>query len=132
MNRKYSNKNIINQTLQVNGAFVIAGVVTPPQITADQNDYNPTGLSTCGILRLETNGTNRIITGIAAQLNGFVLTIVNIDASKNIQLTNQSASSTAANRILTGGFNIVMNPNETCTLWYDGITQRWRRQTETT
>lgn len=129
MNRKYSNKNIITQPLQVNGAFILAGVITPPAITADQNDYNPTGLDNCGIMRLSTDGTNRIITGIVAQANGTVITIVNVDAARNVQLTQQSASSVAANRIMSGGFNIVMNPGETCTLWYDAITLRWRVQT---
>lgn len=100
------------------------GIVSPTQITADQNDYNPSGAG-AGIWRLNSDAT-RVITGIAGGVAGRRLTLQNV-GSFDIELADQSALSTAANRIITGfQANAVLAPDRSATLWYDDVTSRWR------
>ncbi len=101
----------------------IGGVITPAQITADQNNYSPTGFATATVLRLDTNAS-RSITGIAARADGDVIIVQNIGAS-DLKLLNESASSTAANRLAIFA-DATLNPNTSTALRYDATSQRWR------
>jgi len=47
-------------------SVALQGDISPAQITSNQNDYNPTGLATAGVLRLSSDAA-RNVTGIAAQ-----------------------------------------------------------------
>lgn len=112
--------------VSVDGRFSLRAL-TPPQITADQNDYAPESPATSrsSFWRLSSDAT-RTITGIANGYNGRFLTLWNV-GSANIILANESTSSTAVNRILTGtGADITLAPNEGVDLTYDATTQRWR------
>src|SRR3990167_119813 len=96
--------------------------ITLGQITANQNDYE-TGLG--GWFRISSDAA-RTITCFAGGTDGrgFVLTNV---GRFNITLANQSASSAAAYRILTGtGNDIILAPDDDAWLIYDITTERWR------
>lgn len=104
-------------------SLALPGVISPPQITANQNDYSPTDLATSTILRL-TSDASRNITGVATGASGRVLILENV-GSFDIVLVNESASSTAANRLaltvdrtLAAGRSII--------LIYDATSSRWR------
>lgn len=104
-------------------SFALSGVLAPAQITANQNDYNPTGLSTAAVLRLNTDAS-RNITGIVGGAVGRLLLLQNVGA-QNIVLKNQDAGSTAGNRFLLGG-DTTLAADQTITLAYDNTTARWR------
>lgn len=113
--------------MDINGrvkAFLpVYGVNTAANITSDQNNYalNVTG----GITRLSSDAT-RTITGIAAGEDGEVRTLVNV-GSNWINLSNLSASSSSANQIITGsGATYTLTATESVTMWYDGISTKWR------
>src|SRR5574339_56630 len=109
--------------LPVNITF--SGDISPTQITANQNDYNPTGLSTASTLRLTTDAS-RNITGLAGGADGRLICIHNV-GSFNIVLTNQDTLSTAANRFITGlGASLTLTPDKTAFFRYDSTTSRWR------
>ena len=117
------NFELLKSCLDVLGA----GVYSPGQITADQNDYATLDINGdyVGILRLDTDAT-RTITGLANGVNGRGLTILNV-GSNNIVFTNEDVSSSASNRIITGtGASITMNPNDVLRLIYDDVSARWR------
>lgn len=98
--------------------------ITPPQITADQNNYNP---GTAPVWRLSSDAA-RNITGIAAPSPEMPrwLFLVNVGAF-NIVLKNQDVASQAANRIITGtGADLTIGPDARATLWYDPDSDRWR------
>lgn len=101
--------------------------ISPPQITANQDNYNPTGLATATVLRLTTDAS-RNVTGIAAAGGAAPLqrkTLINV-GSQNLVLAHQSASSTAANRIISPtGADLTLAPNESAVLWYDATATRW-------
>lgn len=104
------------------------GIVSPPTITANQNDYTPANLAIARILRLIADAA-RSLTGLAAQPNGTRLTLSNITgtAANTITLTHQDAASQPANRfICPGGANFVLNEGDSVDTWYDGTTSRWR------
>lgn len=98
------------------------GIISPPALTVDENNYNPSGLSTTNVIRLDAT-TNIIINGLLAQESGRRIIIFNISSFK-ITLSNNTTS-IAANRFLLDA-NIILGSNESCELWYDIISIRWR------
>lgn len=101
--------------------------ISPSQITADQNDYNPTGLSTASTLRLSTDAVWRI-TGLAGGADGRLIIIHNIGSSPFL-LPSEDTHSTASNRFsLTPGIiDFVVYPSAVVKLQYDSTSSRWRQ-----
>ncbi|KKW05429.1 MAG: hypothetical protein UY40_C0020G0006 [candidate division CPR1 bacterium GW2011_GWC1_49_13] len=102
-------------------------LASPAQLTANQNDYSPTG-EAVETWRLSTDAS-RTITGIANGASGRHLTIINV-GSFELVLSNDDALSIAANRIdlfrAAGGTDLTLVPGAAATLWYDDTTTRWR------
>lgn len=109
-------------------------VISPSQITADQNNYNPTNAANATIWRLNTDAA-RVITGIVAPVitsgtYGWSIRIVNV-GSNLILLSNQDSGSSAANQIITGtGTYLTIPADESVNLTYDNVSTRWRVITE--
>ncbi|MEZ4941836.1 MAG: hypothetical protein R3D58_13230 [Saprospiraceae bacterium] len=99
--------------------------ITPAQITADQNNYNPTGLSTAAVIRLSTDGTFRKITGLAGGASKRAITLLNV-GSYTVLLKNESTSSSAGNRFSFDGDDVFIFPGDGVQLYYDNTTSRWR------
>lgn len=109
------------------------GFLTPPQITASQNNYSPTGLFTASglpavrILRLATDAS-RALTGIQAGPNGTRLTLQN-EGAFNLVLQHEVGTSAVQNRILTpGGVDFTIRPLGGVEIFYDSVasgTGRW-------
>lgn len=97
--------------------------ISPAQITADQNDYNPTSAYLADILRLNSNAA-RSITGLAGGTMGRRKVLHNI-GSFTITLVNESASSSAANRFAIGA-NYGLIAGGSVKLIYDDASSRWR------
>lgn len=83
--------------------FLGQSVLSPSQVTADTNDYSPTGGAKYQTWVLDVDDDGTIITGVATGWFGRILTLEN-GGSKTIKLAAASGSSSAANR-----FNI---PND--------------------
>jgi hypothetical protein len=103
--------------------LALTGVISPPQITANQNDYAPTGAATASVLQL-TSDASRTISGLAGGAEGRVVSVVNI-GSQPIALTDESTSSSAANRFTLGG-TLTIAAKQAAMLRYDGTASRWR------
>lgn len=116
-------KNVFITTPAVDANF---GTLAPAQLTADQNDYNPTGLQYANGL-LMTADQFRSITGIAGGYEGRELRIINVssNADGTIVLAYENTSSAAANRIASDN-DLVLEPTCSAILRYDGAAQRWR------
>ena len=104
-------------------SIAFTGSITPSQITSDQNNYNPTGLSTASTLRISTDAT-RNITGLQGGSNGRALLLHNI-GSNSLVLPNESGSSDAANRFDVGS-DITIGSKGLAILQYDSTSSRWR------
>lgn len=106
-------------------------VLSPAQITSNQNDYNPTGLNTGGaphgasILRLSTDAS-RDITSITGGVSGRLLIIANVGAQNIVIKDDDGATGTAANRFqLSADFTLA--PEQSAMFWYDATSSRWRK-----
>lgn len=108
------------------GATNITGVISPAEITSDQNDYNPTDLSTASVVRLSSDAA-RAITGLAAPSTGRVMHLFNV-GDHNITLRIENASSSANNRFAINAVtsSFIINNGYSVTLWYDTASDRWR------
>lgn len=109
---------------KVGSGFFLAGNISPPQITADQNDYDPNGLSTASVLRLTSNAARKI-TGLAGGLGGRLIVLENVGANAITIAKDDGATSTAANRFAFS-FDVVLAPNQAALIKYDGTAARWR------
>jgi hypothetical protein len=103
--------------------LALSGVIAPPQITASQNDYNPTGVASASVMQLSSDAL-RTISGLAGGAEGRVVSIVNV-GSQPIALSDESTSSTAANRFTLGG-TLTVAGKQAAILRYDGTAARWR------
>jgi hypothetical protein len=114
----------------VAGMLGYGSVSTPAQITADQNNYNPTGLGSSSILRISSDAT-RTITGLVNLDGGAVVHLLNV-GSNQISLANESASSSAANRFALTGSGFSITAGGSVMLFYDAVSSRWRVLSQST
>ena len=115
---------LVPESVEITGGpFALRGDISPAQIAADTNDYNPAGLADATTLRLSTDAS-RNLTGLAGGADGRIITIFNI-GSFNLVLVDESASSSAANRFALSA-NLTIAGDEACTLQYDSTSSRWR------
>lgn len=103
---------------------ILSGTLSPAQITANQNDYNPASLADALALRLNSDAS-RNVTGLSGGADGRVVTITNV-GSFDIVLTSEDAASSAANRFLIAGGDMVLGADDVVALRYDGTSSRWR------
>lgn len=97
-------------------------------ISADQNDYSPTGWPTASVLLLEATGANRTLTGLdstGAYINwnktGRVVYVQNNSATYALTLSHANISSSADNRFnLPYGEDVVLGPGEGVSLVHNG------------
>ena len=102
-------------------AFRAGSTYTTPGST------NDVALGNASFVRLDTSAAAQTLTGIAGGADGKLLTLTNADAALAVTLSNQSVSSVAANRIVTGtGSDINIAAGASVSLIYDATDSRWR------
>jgi hypothetical protein len=107
-------------------ATAISGSVNHTLGAGDNDDVAPTGMATATVVRLSGNATTSVVTGFAGGAAGRVVIFMNV-ASNDIEISNEDAGSSAANRILHGqAANVVVEQDESVSLWYDSTSSRWR------
>lgn len=97
-------------------------VITPSQITSDQNDYNP---GTGNIVRLSSDAA-RNITGLVAGSDGQIKLLQNV-GSFLITLKHENASSAETNRFtVPWAGDCIIAADYSVLIVYDATTNRWR------
>ncbi len=120
--------SIYKQTASALATYIKApDVISPSQITVNQNDYNPSGWSTATLVRLEWDNTGRVITGLTAFTG--TKTLVNVGSKYGIVAAEHPSSSTA-NRV-AGSHDYIIPPGEAITVTYDATASRSRVVSET-
>lgn len=107
----------------INASGGSPSVITPSQITSDQNDYAPTGWADATLVRLSGDSSCRAIRGFSAETSGEIKVLANV-GSYPLYLAPEHASSTAANRIAYFE-EVFLMPGQSCQVYYDGTLSRW-------
>jgi len=107
-----------------NGLYVNQGIITPTQLTANTNNYAPTGGIGSHKMRISSNAAINL-TGLTGGADGREIILTNIGTFA-ITLVHD-ATSIAANRFYCpNNANLSLRPNGSVALWYDGTSSRWR------
>ncbi len=110
-----------------NGATLAMTANTPAQITANQNDYNP---SIASYFQRWSTDASRNVTGLTfavTQVAGQMHRIWNVGTNNLVLVNDDGSSSTAANRFLTStGSNLTIATKECADVQYDTTVSRWR------
>lgn len=116
--------------INATGGIVWDSDITPSQLIADANDYNPSGINRTTVVKLSSDAS-RTITGLNANIStgtgsvdGRILVLYNV-GSNNIILSSQDTASVANNRFAFKS-NVLLSPNQSITLIYDSAASRWR------
>lgn len=111
-------------SLTTNTSLTLTSDISPAQLVAGTDNWNPTGLSTARCIRLSTDAS-RNLTGIVAQAGGREIILSNIGTQDCVLV--HDATSTAANRFLCpGSANFTLNTNDSVIIRYDSTSSRWR------
>lgn len=106
----------------IKNGFDLSGVISPAQLTANTDDWAPTGIATATVIRFSTDAS-RNITGLTGGADGRIIVLHNVGA-QNAVLKDETTS-TAANRFALTG-DITIPADGVVALQYDGTTTRWR------
>jgi hypothetical protein len=96
-----------------------------PELDADVNDWNPTGFSTATIVRVDAVGDGYSITGFDASATAVKKEIINV-SSYDVVIANQDVGSVAINRIISQIGGLILAADDSMTIVYDPVTERWR------
>lgn len=105
-------------------SIAYSGVISPAQIVANTNDYNPPNLATASTLRLNTDAS-RNITSIAGGATGRVLMLDNTGSFPIVLTNDDGATGTAANRFALD-IDVTIYGGQSVVLIYDATSSRWR------
>lgn len=116
-----------NTRLDVDGDFATRQYNYPTSVSGTLNNVNFDGSNNqTSFVRIQTATGGFNITGVVGGADGKLLTIMNA-TSQIMTMVNQSASSTAANRILTGtGVNIPIPSGGIVNMIYSATDSRWQ------
>lgn len=110
----------------LNGPHTVA-VITPTLASGNNNNFNPTGLSSA-IAVMCGAGAAATITGMAGGVNGRIVHLLNVSGF-TVSITNNDTNSTASNRFVTPGaatLTLTGSSNHGTTWIYDGASSVWR------
>lgn len=101
---------------------IFSGDITPAQISANTDDYAPTGHATAYVFRLSTDAS-RNLTGIQGGVDGRKILILNVGSFDLV--LKDDVTSTEANRFQLSG-DLTLAANTGVELQYDDTSDRWR------
>lgn len=102
--------------------------LAPAQITANTNDYAPSGINDAVVLELTTDAA-RDLTGIVPDSgtgNGRLLWVINTGAF-NLVLKHDTTSSSNNRFLLRGAADVTLTPNTGALLWWNATNAKWRQ-----
>lgn len=108
----------------IQGAVKRTGIVTPAQLTAAANDYNPSSAVCVSDTLVLSSNASQNITGLAGGVSGCEILLLN-GGNNPIVLKDSDAASSASNRFLFGG-DITLASGQAVRLFYRaGSANKW-------
>lgn len=110
----------------INAQLAFPGDISPAALSANTNDWVPTGWATNAVIKLSSTGAINI-TGFSATTDGDYKVLQNV-GSYTVSLVFESSSSAVANRITGASFPLsyALLPGQSVAMMYDGNATRWR------
>lgn len=102
--------------------FIVPRVLTPAQITSNQNNYNP---GAADIYRISTDAS-RNMTGLMAGSDGDLRRIINVGTQNLVLMHNDSGSGVANRFVCPASANLTLLPGDMAVLLEDSLTLCWR------
>lgn len=119
----HSGATSIAALLDIQQDHRLSGVISPAQLTANTDNWNPASLSTASVIRFSTDAS-RNITGLAGGASGRCILLVNTGSQDAVLV--HDATSTAANRFYCpNAANYTLKGKASVGLWYDNTASRW-------
>lgn len=112
---------------QISKSLNLTGIISDT-ISAQQNDYNPTGLANASTIQIRLSGGQQKITGLAGGAPGRIIIIQNCYTSEtdSLIIENNSSSSSAANRIYCPhSADLEVMDDYSVILQYDAVQSHW-------
>jgi hypothetical protein len=116
---------ILTGLLDIQGAVKKTGIVTPSQITSNQNDYNPSSAVCASDTFILSSDASRDVTGLAGGVSGCEILLIN-GGSNPIVLKDAAAGSSANNRFATGADITLASSQAAQFIYQAGSTNKWR------
>jgi hypothetical protein len=108
------------------GYVGLGGVVSPPALTEDVEDYRPSRVESANILRLDPGDSTKTVGGLAG-MPGQMLVLMNVSPSHTLTFTHDSQRSSRGNRfLLSDCLDLVLLPNSSVMVIYDPSSLAWR------
>lgn len=107
--------------LVIAGSLQRTGILSPPALTANTNDWAPDGWADASIVRISQTGGPWSLTGM---LPGTERDLVNVSAA-NMTLKHD-VTSAVGSRLLGPGGDFLLVPNAAAHCWHDDVSDRWR------
>jgi hypothetical protein len=102
----------------------VENIITPSQLTGDTDNYNPTGLATCNVIRQDISSSIELsgLTAPASGVNKVIWFCSITTGNYDIKFMHNSGSSSAGNKFfLRDNANKDLKQGETVGLWYDHL-----------
>ena len=102
----------------------VENIITPSQLTGDTDNYNPTGLATCNVIRQDISSSIELsgLTAPASGVNKVIWFCSITTGNYNLKFMHNSGSSSAGNKFfLRDNNNKDLKEGETAGLWYDHL-----------
>lgn len=107
--------------------LILSGIINATSLSGDVDNWNPTGLAGAFIIRTDTNGAARNVTGLVGGAKGRCIRIYSVSPTYNLVLKHESGSSTAANRFqCPNAADYTVRPYGAVDVQYDHFVSRWR------
>lgn len=106
----------------ISESLKLFGDISPATLTANVDNYAPSGFSSSTVLKLSSDAT-RTVTGLAGGSGGLIKSILN-SGSNNIVLSSNNSASLASNRFDLGS-DIILGPSQAVLVRYDSIASKW-------
>lgn len=114
-----------NGNMDLSGAAVFSGSVTPAALAAGDNDNVNLGVGSVVRARISGNAVTSNLTSVTGGADGKLLILTNVSANE-IMIINEDAGGTAANRFAING-DMALPQNCSAIFIYDGNISRWTR-----